>query len=136
MYRLTKEGGGVWEHFAAADWSKSFISQAGLGLYEWTLSATSRVPIELGNKCCDIRPTPVRGTERWEILEPWQALYWKELRLGHRLTFRYERWDIPEVWGEQDIKAREEFSPYWGTWHRTFEDVCNEHFGSTRGQRD
>jgi hypothetical protein len=32
----------------------------------------------------------VPGSEHWDVLQPWQATYWKELPVGHRLRYKYE----------------------------------------------
>ena len=128
-FRLTDAGGKVWEHFASPDWSKFFSSHIGSGPKEWTLSASSRVPIELARKCRRIRPVPLKGTEKWEILEPWQATYGKELPVGHRLTYQYNAWDMPETIDEEEIRAWEEFAPFWGEWYKSFQQLCEEHFG-------
>jgi hypothetical protein len=36
--------------------------------------------------------SPVPGSKHWDVLEPWQATYWKVLPLGHRMRFSY---DVP-----------------------------------------
>ena len=32
----------------------------------------------------------IPGSKHWDVLRPWQATYWKELPVGHRLRFNYE----------------------------------------------
>ena len=72
--------------------SRFFSSWAGSEFNEWTRNASVREPIVIALKLREVSPLPIPGTERWEILQPWQATYWKVLPTGNRLCYRYENW--------------------------------------------
>ena len=132
-FRVTQVGGDLWAHYASVDWSKFFSSSCGSGPNEWTFNAFDRAALELALRIPDIGPPSVKGTERWETLRPWQATYWKVLPVGHRVSYNYENWTSPALQDENEIRRwaelRQEFSPYWGGWHKSFDEVCKEHFG-------
>jgi hypothetical protein len=91
-YRLTSQGGDVWANYAGVDWNRFFSSWAGSEFNEWTLNASVREPIVIALKLREVSPLPIPGTERGQILQPWQATYWKVLPTGNRLRNRYENW--------------------------------------------
>jgi hypothetical protein len=47
VYRLTRSGGELWEHFASPDWDKVLNNGVGSDPNEYTLSASNRALIEL-----------------------------------------------------------------------------------------
>ncbi len=129
-YRLSSQGGDVWAEYAAVDWSRFFSSWHGSGAEEWTLSASLLEPIEIALQIPEIAPRPVRGTAKWEILQPWQATYWKSLSIGHRLSYQYESWARPEFRTAEEFeswqKLMNDIAPYWDGWHKSFQDVSRE----------
>lgn len=132
-YRLSPAGGEVWANYAGVDWSKFYNSWYDSGRNEFRLSASGRRAIELALQLRTISPVPVPKTERWEILGPWQATYWKILPAGHRISYRYETWPCaPSSYNEEEFRALQElwqeFASYWSGWHKSFEQVCREHF--------
>jgi hypothetical protein len=135
-YRLSSGGGDVWAQYAAVDWSRFFTTSCGVDPNEWTLNASVREAIEVALQPREIAPEPIPGSGRWEVLRPWQATYWKVLSVGNRFRYKYENWaggvtlrDEDEI--RQWAKLRNDFAPYWGGWHKSFEEVCREHFGET-----
>ena len=135
IYRLSSQGGDLWAQYAGVDWSR-FISWCGAEPNEWTLTASAREAIEIALQLRDIAPEPIPGTGRWEILQSWQAIYWKVLPIGNCFRYKYENWTggLP-MRDEEEIrrwmKLRNDFAPYWSGWHKSFDEVCREHFGET-----
>jgi len=133
-YRLSAAGGDIWANYAGVDWSKFYCSWYDSGRNDFRLSASERRAIELALHLRTISPLPVSGTERWEILGSWQAIYRKVLPTGHRINYRYESWPCaPTLHNEEEFRAWErlweDFLPYWSGWHKHFDEVCKEHFG-------
>jgi len=134
LYRLSKSGADMWEQFARPDWNKYLVSSNVDGI-EWTLTGTNRDLVQrwrdLGSNFNAGFPFPQPGTEKWELLKPWQAIYWKTLPVGHRLKFVIG-WTRPcssptpeEV--ENVFRFQNEV---WGGWHEKFDVICREHFRS------
>lgn len=92
-FRLTKKGGELWEAFASPRW-KFFIS----GGFELTddsdicigdLTCMDRRHLEGYFRSLSYYNYEVDGTSiEWDIVRPWEATYWKELQIGHRVRFR------------------------------------------------
>lgn len=131
-YRLSPQGGDVWAQYADVDWSKFFSSWCGSEAGEWTLNAAAREAIDMAVQIREVSPLPISGTECWEILQPWHATYWKVLPRGIRLRYRYEKWTPTNFQDELELtrweQLQKDFAPYWSGWHKTFEEVCREHF--------
>lgn len=97
FYGLTSQGGARWEIAAKADWDR-YISTSFVDLDEklddamlWSceLSCAHREPLE---KYLSILRSMdehqvISGTERWDVLEHWQATYWKQLSSGYRVRY-------------------------------------------------
>jgi hypothetical protein len=93
FYRLTKKGGIYWEAFARPNWNL-YVS-AGYEIPEenniWTgeIACANKGHLEgyfrlLSHHDYDVD----ENTIQWDVFGPWDATYWKELPLGHRLRFR------------------------------------------------
>jgi hypothetical protein len=106
-YGLTSQGGARWEAVSKPDWTR--YVDAGYGLEEGEIIAREREVVAqyFGWEHYYWRNVVIPGSERWDVLEPWHATYWKTLPLGHRVRFRYLRgvtrpYEIPppevEVW--------------------------------------
>jgi hypothetical protein len=93
-YQLTDQGGARWESVARPDWAR-FVSVSestdGDGREE-TIEVTAQRR-DLVARYVDLiylRPqTRIAGSEEWQLIEPWQATYWKRLPFGHCLRFRW-----------------------------------------------
>ncbi|MEG4214073.1 hypothetical protein QUA27_01385 [Microcoleus sp. Pol14C6] len=87
-YYLTPQGGARWEAMADPDWNKFFILKFFEPFpYEEQILGTQRQIIEqlLGLERFIFDRQHIRGKEVWDILEPWQATYWKTLPRGYRV---------------------------------------------------
>ena len=135
VYRLSREGGEMWERFACPDWSRFLLSSVGEQGNEWTLTGADRRLVEVwresGSKISAGFPVPLDGTEKWEILQPWKATYWKTLPIGYRLKFEFKTWDRPPSSpSREELQHVFEFqNEVWGRWHKGFDTICAEHFG-------
>ena len=136
VYRLSPSGGDTWEQFARPDWNKYLVSsESEQNRHEWTLTGTTRDLVQhwrnLGANFDAGFPFPLAGTERWEMLQPWQATYWKTLPIGHRLKF-FTSWGRPESNSPSPEEVEEVFRfqrEVRGGWHKRFDVICREHFG-------
>jgi hypothetical protein len=132
-YRLSPQGGDVWAHYAEVDWSK-LIRWGVAEAKEWELTASVREAIEIALQLREIAPEEIPGTGRWEVVRPWQAIYWKVLPVGNRYRYKYEHegWSRENLRNEAEFrcweKLRQDFAPYWSGWHKSFHEVCREHF--------
>ena len=92
-YHLTPEGGRQWEAFAAPDWD-AFIdvvygTDVGDRWEEGSLICATKPLVERfleGLQHLGIHVQPDSPT--WDVLEPWQATYWKQLPMGHRVRYQ------------------------------------------------
>jgi hypothetical protein len=98
-YRLTPEGGLIWEAFAAPRWDKYLRTWKGppgklnrfFGAKKSSLEKYLSLVHHLGTK---IIPESVE----WSEVQPWQATYWKVLPLGHCVKCRHMQADGPISW--------------------------------------
>ena len=103
-YYLTPSGGNRWEDIAQPDWNKFFVVNfLDMFPYENGIFATRREIIEkllaLDEFLLTYKHIP--GTENYQIIEPWQATYWKTLPKGYYLRCEYEHnelgyWNLNE----------------------------------------
>jgi len=136
IYRLSQSGGDAWEQFARPDWNKYLVTSEGdKNPHEWTLTGTNRELVQhwrdLGSNFDAGFPAPLAGTEKWELLQPWQATYWKTLPVGYRLKF-FTAWGRPASSPPSSEELEEIFRfqrEVRGGWHEKFDVICREHFG-------
>lgn len=100
FYRLTPLGASVWEEFAAPDWNRYLslclpFSGSGeyIGATEWRL----RKYLDLVHHL-DIQVHP--ATVAWDVVQPFEATYWKTLPLGYRVSFEFERTESLADWSK------------------------------------
>jgi hypothetical protein len=106
-YYLTFQGGTYWERIAHPDWDKFFIVNfSAMFPYDDGIFATQREIIEqlLALDRFILICQHIPGTEVWEVIEPWQATYWKTLPRGFHLIYEYED-------NEQDYWSLDDNSP-------------------------
>ena len=91
-YGLTLQGGARWEEVSQPHWERYISDSAYLEPQEGEIIGSDRDLVEqydsLSHYNSEISAVP--GSKRWDVLRPWQATYWKELPMGHRLRFEYE----------------------------------------------
>ena len=128
-YRLSSQGGDLWAQYAGVDWGKFFSSWPNSATNECTLTASVREPIEIALQLREIAPEPIAGTLLWDLVQPWQATYWKVLPRGNRLRYRYGNWTHGRDFRDEEEvrhweKLRQAFAPYKG--HKSFQEVCRD----------
>jgi hypothetical protein len=94
-YGLTAEGGRLWEQFTRPEWNR-FVARTSSRLedeeedveeHEYVCACKERL-----EGCLKLNRLALcymeEGSAKWDMVEPWQATYWKQLPRGHRLRFR------------------------------------------------
>jgi len=126
-YGLTSQGGAKWEEVSRPQWERYITAGVYADPQEGEVIGSDRQLVEkydsLSDYVTDI--SVIAGSRRWDVLEPWQATYWKELPLGHRLRFKYEVKELPindPAYREKCKEVSEEFNemkkwytPYTGS---------------------
>lgn len=92
-YYLTPQGGARWEAMAHPDWNKfSIVNFLGQFPYEEGFFGTQREIIEqlLALEHLIFMYEHIPGTEKWNVLEPWEATYWKTLPRGYHVSCEFQ----------------------------------------------
>lgn len=95
-YYLTPQGGARWEAMAHPNWNKFFIVNfLGQFPYEEGFFGTQQEIIEqlLALERFLFLYEHIPGTEKWNVLEPWQATYWKTLPQGYHVSCEFQHND-------------------------------------------
>jgi hypothetical protein len=96
-YYLTPQGGARWEAMAHPDWNKFFIVnfRGAFPYYEHGILSTQREIIEqlLSLDHLIFKERHIPGTENWDVLEPWEATYWKTLPQGYHVSCEFQHND-------------------------------------------
>lgn len=96
-YYLTPQGGARWEAMAHPDWDKFFIVNfLGQFPYEEGFLGTQREMIEqlMALDRLLFMYEHIPGTEKWNVLEPWEATYWKTLPRGYHVSCEFQHSDF------------------------------------------
>ena len=91
-YGLTLQGGARWEAVSQPRWERYVYNTVYFEPQKGEIIASDRDLVEQFDSLTqhDSDTAIVPGSRRWDVLRPWQATYWKELPVGHRLSFTYE----------------------------------------------
>lgn len=123
FYGLTSQGGARWEEVSQPHWERYIVNYIYAEPQEGAIIGSDRDLVEqydsLSQHDSDVLIVP--GSKHWDVLRPWQATYWKELPVGHRLRFKYEWVERPLV-SKTDPKISEWlqgiqnwYTPYTGS---------------------
>ena len=96
-YYLTPQGGARWEAMAHPDWDKFFIVNFLSNFpYEEGILGTQREIIEqlLAVDRLILIHEHIPRTEKWNLLEPFQATYWKTLPRGYHVSCEHKSSDF------------------------------------------
>nr|WP_216670412.1 hypothetical protein [Microcoleus asticus] len=96
-YYLTPQGGARWEAMAHPDWNKfSIVNFLGQFPYEEGFLGTQREIIEqlLALDRLLFMYKHIPGSEKWNVLEPWEATYWKTLPRGYYVSCEFQHSDF------------------------------------------
>lgn len=92
FYGLTSQGGARWEQVSQPHWDRYIRASVYAEPRDGEVIGSDLDLVEqydsLSRYDSDISVVP--GSEHWDVLRPWQATYWKELPVGHRLSYKYE----------------------------------------------
>jgi len=109
-YGLTPQGGARWEAISTPKWQRYVRASVFADSQGGEIVGSDRSLVEkydsLSHQAWNI--SVIEGSRRWDVLEPWQATYWKELPTGHRIRFRFTWVEPPQP---IDPQARE-----WLAW--------------------
>ena len=123
FYGLTSQGGARWEEVSQPHWERYICDSVYGEPREGEIIGSDRDLVEqcdsLSRHYSEI--SVVAGSKHWDVLRPWQATYWKELPVGHRLRFKYE-WvertpeqkTDPKIW-EWFKEIHNWYTPYSGS---------------------
>ncbi|MEG4322318.1 MULTISPECIES: hypothetical protein [unclassified Microcoleus] len=95
-YYLTPQGGARWEAMAHPDWNKFFIVNfREFFPDEDEIFGTQREILEqlLSLDRLILGKQHIPGTEKWNVLEPWEATYWKTLPQGYHVSCEFQHND-------------------------------------------
>ena len=98
-YRLTETGGAVWAEVAQPEWGRYVDGVFGDSDEDGEFDSIARERV--GEFCCTDKAylekfmasvhfrgiVPHVPSLKWDTINPWQALYWKELPSAHRVRF-------------------------------------------------
>lgn len=108
FYGLTPRGGARWESVSRPEWQRYLRASVFAEGQEGEIAGSDRRLVEkydaLSHHAWNI--SVVQGSRRWDVLEPWQATYWKQLPKGHRVRFRFNWVEPPPI----DPQAREQLA--------------------------
>lgn len=100
LYGLTSQGGVRWEEVSHPQWERYIAAWVYADPQEGEIVGSDRTLVEkydsLSEYVWDI--SVVADSRRWDVLQPWQATYWKTLPLGHRVRFSFEWVERPPEW--------------------------------------
>lgn len=95
FYRLTPKGGKYWEAFALPNW-ENYISDCYEPINDSDKEKCSLICSQKGHLKTLFNSLKFHeykiedGSIKWDVVRPWQATYWKELDMGHRVCFLFE----------------------------------------------
>ncbi len=90
LYRLTAQGGAVWEAFAMPDWKAYLLRELDEDQGVGAFTALDRQWLQEDLEHFSVYEHAVaRDSVQWERLGRWQPTYWKELPEGYRVRFRF-----------------------------------------------
>ena len=126
LYGLSSQGGARWEEVSRPQWERYITAGVYADPNEGEVIGSDRQLVEKYDSLSYYvsHISVVTGSKHWDVLEPWQATYWKELPLGHRLRFKYEREEsktdpaslekFKEAW-EEFKEIQKWYTPYTGS---------------------
>ncbi len=134
FYYLTPQGGARWEALSHPDWNKFLIVNfLGTFPYEDGILGTIRENIEklLALDKFVLSHQHIPGTEVWEVLEPWQATYWKTLPRGYRVGCEYQPnsqdyWNLDEDTPAELVESYKQASLWYENVRKWYTDPWSE----------
>ncbi len=117
-YRLTAKGGEYWEAFAYPNWD--YYIDVGYELSEnenlWIgeISCTNKSHLKkyLNSVCYHDYDIDYNSIQH-DILKPWEATYWKELSVGHKIRFECIEKELND---STNIRGQRWYDINWYQW--------------------
>ncbi|MDM9384717.1 hypothetical protein QUB80_29085 [Chlorogloeopsis sp. ULAP01] len=130
LYYLTSQGGARWESVAHPDWDRYCVVNIGFNesgeIAESQVICPSKQFVEkfLSINCYVSAVVHVPGTEVWDVLEPWQATYWKNLPKGYRVRFQgsHNEWSIDSDTSPEWIEANDQANEWYWEFRQWYKD--------------
>lgn len=124
IYYLTTEGGAQWEDLAHPNWNRYFHyscqdKNPKQREYECEVIGTGRAEIEKFlslSRYISIDEIYIAGTEVWDVVQPWQATYWKTLPSALRVRYlarRKEKYIDDSQLSLEEAEARQKAISEW-----------------------
>jgi len=92
-YGLSRLGGAEWEALSSPRWDRFISASYGADPYDAEIIAEDRQLVqryfELQRYISSSVGAIIPESLQWDILQPWEATYWKTLPKAHRLRFYY-----------------------------------------------
>jgi len=123
LYGLTSQGGARWEEVSRPQWDRYISAAVYTEPNEGEIIGSDRRLIEEYDSLSHYvwALSVVADSRRWDVLQPWEATYWKTLPLGHRVRFRFdwvkrspESKTDPAIW-ERIKRLQNWYTPYTGS---------------------
>jgi hypothetical protein len=133
-YYLTPQGGARWEAMAHPDWNKFFIVNfRGQFPDEEGFLGTQREILEqlLALDRLILMYEHIPGTENWNVLEPWEATYWKTLPRGYHVSCEYQLsdfcpWELDDNTPAEIVEEYEQASQWYENMKKWYTDPSFE----------
>jgi hypothetical protein len=133
-YYLTPQGGAKWEEMAHPDWNKFLIANfLSIFPYEEGIIGTERKIIEqlLAVDSLILIHEHIPGTEKWNILEPFQATYWKTLPRGYHVSCEHKSsnfcpWELDDNTPAEIVEEYKQASQWYENMKKWYTDPSFE----------
>ncbi len=117
-YRLTEQGGAVWEAFAAPQWHKYLKEESDLEAREGCVTSATVWRVEKYMRYLELLGDRlITSSIQFEIIAPWQVTYWKELPQGMQARFSWNGDHDLHVGDESYRLLLSDFSRFCGEWY-------------------
>jgi hypothetical protein len=123
FYGLTSQGGARWEEVSNPQWERYLTAWVSADPNEGEIVGSDLRMVKKYDSLSDyhLGVAVVPGSKRWDVLRPWQATYWKQLPLGHRVRFSFYAWqERPPGKDDRELyewlkEVHNWYTPYTGT---------------------
>lgn len=116
-YRLTQQGGKIWESFAAPQWDKYLKEEHDLNAREGCVTCATAWRVEKYLRYVELLGDRlIPHSIQIQNIHRWQATYWKTLSQGTQARFCWERERDPHHEDESYQLLSGGFTQFFGEW--------------------